>query len=256
MCVPIRSRCPAVRCFMEGLFEGRTGATVADRSLLMIADIGGYTRFMKLHRISLAHAEVLTGRLLKTLAEHSPLPLVELEGDALFFCAPLGQIDADVMTLSLTMHQAFHSQLDEMIALNMCSCDACMQSRNLKVKFVGHVGEVATQTIAGRQNVVGVDVIAVHRMLKNAVPAPEYLLMTESLVEQCGADIRQGVNSVQQELEGLGSTSLYFVDLAELALPRPPPPKATLTRRLRQQVGVGFRATPAVLGLRSPRRTP
>src|SRR5438477_8302256 len=168
---------------------------------------------MKLHRISLAHAEVLTSRLLKTLVDCSPLPLIETEGDALFFCAPLDRVDADAVAFSLTMHQAFHSQLDRMIALQMCSCDACLQSRNLKVKFVGHVGEVAKQKISGRENFVGVDVIAVHRMLKNSVPAPEYLLMTPSLVEQCGADVRQGASVIQQELEGLSSESLYFVDL-------------------------------------------
>ncbi|MGB9186070.1 MAG: DUF2652 domain-containing protein, partial [Solirubrobacteraceae bacterium] len=191
---------------------------MADRSLLLIADIGGYTKFMKLHRISLAHAEVITGRLLETLVEHSPLPLIEIEGDAAFFCAPL-EADVNAIALSLAMHQAFHSQLERMIALQMCSCDACLQSRNLKVKFVGHVGDVAKQTISGRENVVGVDVIAIHRMLKNAVPAPEYLLMTESLVQQCGDDVRQGASTIQQELEGLGSANLYFVDLAGFALP-------------------------------------
>jgi hypothetical protein len=222
----------------------------------MIADIGGYTKFMKLHRMSLAHAEDITGRLLVAVVESSPLPLIEIEGDAAFFSAPLGQVDANATTLSLAMHQGFHSQLDRMVALNMCSCDACMQSRNLKVKFVGHVGEVATQTISGHEKLVGVDVIAVHRMLKNAVPAPEYLLMTESLVDQCGADVRQGASRIEQELEGLGSASLYFVDLEQFALQRPPPPKPTLPRRLGETMGVGFRGLPAALGLRRSRRAP
>jgi hypothetical protein len=222
----------------------------------MIADIGGYTKFMKLHRVSLAHAQDITSRLLSALVEYSPLPLIEIEGDAAFFCAPLAQVDANAVTLSLAMHQRFHSQLERMIALNMCNCDACIQSRNLKVKFVGHVGEVARQTVSGRENVVGVDVIAVHRMLKNAVPAPEYLLMTESLVDQCGADIRHGASRIQQELEGLGPASLYFMDLAEFALPRPPPPDPPLRRRLGETIGVAFRGFPTVVGLRRTRRTP
>ena len=33
-------------------------------ALLLIADIGGYTRFMNLHRMSLAHAQENTPRLL------------------------------------------------------------------------------------------------------------------------------------------------------------------------------------------------
>lgn len=132
-----------------------------------------------------------------------------------------------------------------MIDLQMCNCDACLQSRNLKVKFVGHVGEVAKQTISGREKVVGVDVIAVHRMLKNNVSAPEYLLMTESLVERCGPDVREGAGTLQQELEGLGSASLYFVDLQGFALPPQPPPKATPPRRLGEFLGApgGWRVT-------------
>lgn len=182
------------------------------------------------------------------------MPLIEIEGDAAFFCAPLARVDANAMAVSLSLHQAFHCQLDRMIELQMCNCDACLQSRDLKVKFVGHVGEVAKQTISGRQKVVCVDVIAVHRMLKTKVPASEYLLMTESLVEQCGRDVREGARTLQQELEGLGSTSLYFVDLEGFALPPQPPPKATPPRRLGEFLSVGFRGLPTVLGLKRSRR--
>jgi Protein of unknown function (DUF2652) len=222
----------------------------------MIADIGGYTKFMKLHRMSLAHAEDITGRLLNSLVESSPLPMIEIEGDAAFFCAPLSQVDADAAALSLAMHQAFHTQLEKMVALNMCSCDACLQSRNLKVKFVGHIGEVATQRVAGSEKPVGVDVIAVHRMLKNAVPVPEYLLMTEALAERCGAEIRGVAGEIEQELEGLGPASLVFVDLDGVALERPPAPTPAAPRRLAATMGVGFRSMPRLLGLRESRRSP
>jgi hypothetical protein len=240
----------------ERLAGGGEGlVVVADRSLLMIADIGGYTKFMKLHRMSLAHSQDITGRLLKAVVESSRLPIVELEGDAAFFCAPLSEVDSDAFMLSLAMHQAFHSQLERMVALNMCSCDACLQSRNLKVKFVGHVGEVATQTVRGRENLVGVDVIAVHRMLKNAVQVPEYVLMSESLLEQCRPEIREGTSEIEQELEGLGPARLFFVDLEKFALERPPPPKPTLPGRMGLTMGVAFRGFPAMLGLRRSRRS-
>jgi uncharacterized protein DUF2652 len=222
----------------------------------MIADIGGYTKFMRLHRMNLAHAEDITGRLLKIIVKAAPLPLIEIEGDAAFFSSPVDRVDADAADLSLAMHQAFHTQLERMIALNMCACDACKQSRNLKVKFVGHVGEVATQTISRREKLVGVDVITLHRMLKNAVPVPEYFLMTESLVEQCTADIRARAVKIEQELEGLGPASLYYVDLEKVAPERPPPPKPTMPRRIGETMGVAFRSFPAIVGLRRFRRTP
>ena len=84
---------------------------MADRSLLLIADIGGYTTFMRLHRMSLAHSQDVTGRLLNAVVESSPMPMVELEGDAAFFCGPLSQVDSDAFSFSLAMHQASRSTL-------------------------------------------------------------------------------------------------------------------------------------------------
>ena len=57
-------------------------------------------------------------------------------------------------------------------------CDACRQIGRLRVKFVAHLGEVATQRIRETEKLVGVDVIAVHRMLKSTVPSAEYVLMS------------------------------------------------------------------------------
>ena len=55
------------------------------RTLLLIADIGGYTEYMRSHRMSLAHAEVNTGRLLEKVIDAVPdFDLIEIEGDAAF----------------------------------------------------------------------------------------------------------------------------------------------------------------------------
>ena len=44
--------------------------------------------------------------------------------------------------------------LDELhrrlVERNLCPCDSCAQTKDLKLKFVAHVGEVATQTIKRR----------------------------------------------------------------------------------------------------------
>jgi hypothetical protein len=227
---------------------------VASRSLLLIADIGGYTKFMKMHRVSLAHAEVITGRLLRTIVDSTPLPLIEVEGDAAFFAAPAQQTSEGPAALSLAIHRRFHAELGRMIAANMCNCDGCLQSRNLKIKIVGHVGDVAEQTIGGREKLVGVDVITVHRMLKNAVPVPEYLLMTDSLADRCEPEIRDRAETIEQDLEGLGPTTLRFVDLAELSPLTPAdPPEPTIPRRIRETVSVALRGFPLVAGLRRPR---
>ena len=55
------------------------------RALLLLADIVGYTTFMRLHRINLAHSQDITQRLLEAMVDAVPsLRLVEIEGDAVF----------------------------------------------------------------------------------------------------------------------------------------------------------------------------
>ncbi len=61
--------------------------------------------------------------------------------------------------------------------------------------------------------------ILVHRLLKNAVPVEEYILLTEELFGASDGEIRDRASSVDQELEGLGLVRAYFVDLAEIAEP-------------------------------------
>jgi hypothetical protein len=230
-----------------------------EQALLIIADIGGYTRFMKLHRTSLAHSQDITGRLLEAVVDASPpLRLVEIEGDAAFLYLPLehrggASSRKDTAALALAMHQAFHARQRWMVARNMCICDACRQAGQLKVKFVAHLGEVATQTIKDRTKVVGIDVIAAHRMLKNAVPVPEYVLMSEPIYEQADPATRRKAVGIEQELEGIGTTKAYFVDLDQIALELPPITNAALPGRLRETLGVMIRGLPPMAGIRRSR---
>ena len=81
---------------------------------------------------------------------------------------------------AMAMHREFHLER-HYVATNLCPCAGCTQANNLKLKFVAHIGEAATQTIRQRRKLVGIDVILVHRMLKNPVTVPEYLLLSEEL---------------------------------------------------------------------------
>jgi hypothetical protein len=97
---------------------------------------------------------------------------------------------------------------------------------------------------------VGVDVIAVHRMLKNTVPAAEYVLMSEPLYQSLGPEHRDRAVRVEQQLEGLGSMPLYFMDFGSFQIDLPAVPEPTLPSQIRETVGLGVRAFPRVLGLR------
>jgi hypothetical protein len=159
--------------------------------LLLIADIGGYTEYMQFHRNVLGHAEAATSRMLDKVVDAAwDFDLIEIEGDAAFLSRDADGLDGPA-TLSATtqaavaMHRAFHEER-RLVELNMCPCESCTQTSALKLKFVAHVGEVATQTIKRRQKLVGMDVIYVHRLLKNPVQVPEYVLVSEDLYRNGG----------------------------------------------------------------------
>ncbi|HEY3577618.1 MAG TPA: DUF2652 domain-containing protein [Gaiellaceae bacterium] len=225
-----------------------------DRALLLLADIAGYTEFMRLHRLNLAHSQEITRRLLESMLDAAPaLRLVEVEGDALFLSAAHEQQAPDSsggwLPAALAMYRAFHARQQWMVAHNLCVCDACRQIGKLHVKFVVHLGDVVSQRIRETEKLVGVDVIAVHRMLKNSVPAAEYVLMSEPLYQSLEPQVRDRAERVDQELEGLGTMPLYFVELADLPIELPPPPEPGLPARIRETVGLGLRAFPRVIGL-------
>src|SRR6266545_5250156 len=150
----------------------------SERALLLIADISGYTDYMGAHRMSLGHAEANTARLLEKVIDAArDFDLIEIEGDAAFLSRPAEGLDRDATVAAITqavvsMHRAFHLERQH-VATNLCPCDGCAQADNLKLKFVAHIGEVVTQTVNKRRNLVGIDVVFVHRLLKNPVQVPE-----------------------------------------------------------------------------------
>ena len=102
---------------------------------------------------------------------------------------------------------------------------------------------MAVQTLRDRTTLVGPDVILVHRLLKNTVPVPEYVLYS--------ADLYSGVDAVPLvlELEGLGAVETRFVDLALHAEPLPAT-QGRLPERLGETLSVLGRGVPYLLGLK------
>jgi hypothetical protein len=227
------------------------------RALLLIADIGGYTEYMREHRSILAHAEAATARMLEKVVDAARgFELIEIEGDAAFLSRDAGSLDDDariavVTQAAVAMHRAFHAER-RIVELNLCPCVSCAQTRDLKLKFVAHVGEVASQTIRKRTKLVGMDVIYVHRLLKNGVPVPEYVLLSEDLY---GSGSGMGhpdrpAQPLTQDLEGIGTVTTYFVDVDSLPGANEPIPDPGWPRRVRETLrmagrGPRFMARPA-----------
>jgi hypothetical protein len=229
----------------------------SEPTLLLIADIGGYTQYMGSHRMSLAHAEVISGRLLETVVDAVPdFDLIEIEGDAAFLAhTSNGQAPVDLtLRAAQSMHRAFHDER-RYVAANLCPCLTCTKADDLKLKFVAHIGEVATQTIRQRRKLVGIDVIHVHRMLKNPVDLPEYVLMSEELHRTAAGEPLAPVREVSQDLEGIGPVRSFYIDVADLPGHTPPLPEPSLLERVGKTLNVAGSGLPYMLGLRRGRRS-
>ncbi|MFF2371839.1 DUF2652 domain-containing protein [Agromyces sp. NPDC058110] len=233
------------------------------RAVLLIADIGGYTDYMSSHRMSLAHAEVNTARMLERMIDAAPgYDLIEVEGDAAFLSRSVASGDssgaeagdaemASLLSAAAAMHRAFHQER-RYVAANLCPCSGCKGPDGLKLKFVAHIGDVATQRIRDRTKLVGIDVILVHRMLKNPVDIPEYVLLSEELYRTSETSVPGTVREVEPDLEGFGPTRAYFVDVGDLDYPAESPPAPTWRGRLGRTFAAVGRGLPYMMGTRKP----
>ena len=213
---------------------------------------------MKMHRMSLAHAQDIVGRLLEAVLEAAGgrLTLSKLEGDAAFFylAAPPGS-EPDLSAVFddvANIYRGFHAQIADMRAANLCWCDGCTQAGNLTIKFVGHLGEAAVHRVKQWTELAGLDVIVVHRMLKNDVPVPEYLLMTKPVLERVAGAVRDRASALPMNLADVGKIDAYFVDLARSVGEVPPKPPRSFLHRLGGMMAIAMRSMPYLIGLRKP----
>jgi hypothetical protein len=137
----------------------------------LIADITGYTVYLS--QSELDHAQGTLTALLNLLIEHTKPPLVisRLAGDAVisyglrdhFF---QGQTFVEMIE---DTYVAFRRAIDLMVLNTTCGCNACRNIRSLDLKFFVHYGSFGLQKLGAHEEMVGADVNAIHRLLKNTV---------------------------------------------------------------------------------------
>ena len=157
--------------------------------LLIIADISGYTRYMTANAKTLGHSQTIITELVKAIIRQIELPLevAKLEGDAVFlFCrkqngarrwAEAKKVIGDKLVKFFRM---FREKISELSQSTTCTCQACTHIEKLRLKVVVHSGEALFHRVFNFVELAGVDVIIVHRLLKNSVAADQYLLLTEA----------------------------------------------------------------------------
>ena len=207
--------------------------------IMVLADISGYTRFMKMHTVNLLHAEVIIADLLEAVIDHTehPLTLSKLEGDAAFLYVTLeagGDARAaaqDVLQQVAAFIDAFKARERELIACNICTCEACQTIGQLKIKAFLHVGPTAIKKIRQFEDLGGEDAIVIHRLLKNSIPAKEYIVMTEAFYELSGGLAGQTPEARTEECEGIGPVPVrvYYPTGEEPPLPPRPSPASPVS---------------------------
>lgn len=225
------------------------------RAALLIADIGGYTKFMKVHRLQLAHAQDVVATLLEAVIDGAKsFKLAKLEGDAAFFWAPIkddGEL-APLVEQFQSIRRAFLLAQRSMVQARTCNCDSCLQIDQLTLKFVAHTGEVHLQKVKRHTELAGVDVIVLHRMLKNDVPVKEYVLMTDALKDALPQDLQAKAQALEHEFEGIGRTATHWVDLTAFPVELPTGEPSNAFAKLWRALKINASSVPYLLGLKQP----
>jgi hypothetical protein len=189
--------------------EATTGA---QRGTLLLADISGYTAFLEAvgaaHEAEMVASGVVPAAypLMTTLLDGivgrlvPPFTLSKTEGDAVFTFAADGDFrlrGEAILACIDSCYRSFRGQVRAMEEALTCGCDACTRGIRLDLKFVMHHGGYVVQAIAGRHELLGPDVNAVHRLLKNhaaeAVGDGAYALLTSAAATQLEVPVERGV---------------------------------------------------------------
>jgi len=205
------------------------------QAVIVLADISGYTRFIKLHGMALVHAESIITELLDSIIEHTghPLTLNKLEGDAALFYA-LADADPQAVAESVLQHvngffQAFSMRKKEIGVDALCNCGACTEVVHLNIKAVVNFGGVVVRQVRQFEEISGTPVIVAHRLLKNSVPLDEYVLLAEDFEHALGR-APPGGTRITELCEGIGTVNAAYYPPAPFVTP---PPAPNLVRRMR-----------------------
>ena len=188
------------------------------RAVLLIADIGGYTRYMNWNRAHLTHAQLTVAQLLESVID-------------------AGKGIEAIGAPSLGLKERIKKD-------HSCGCASCSQLDALSLKFVAHEGEVAEQKVKRNVELAGIDVILVHRMLKNTVPVPEYVLMTDPVAHSLDEAMRLRSKPLMHDFEGIGETSTHYIDLAASDVTPVQVPERSSAGRLWLKVKLGSSSLP------------
>lgn len=207
--------------------RGPDGGTPRD-TVLLFADVSGYTPFIRGNAFTLAHATFIIRQLLDAVADvlEPRFRVIKEEGDAAFCAGDARDGDADLTEPLRAVFAAFHARRAELQGENGCPCAACTHIGDLDLKIITHRGEVLWYQGRTGEDLSGLPVIVLHRLAKNSVEVPRYLLWTDDMAPllASAAPVRHQV----ERYDDIGAVPVSV--LTDLPGPRPAPPAGTGAR--------------------------
>lgn len=152
-------------------------------ALICIPDITGFTRFMAENDIEFSRKIIPS--LLRNIVSSNNLKLTvgEIEGDAVVFYR-FGKLPTlnELLEQCKSFYINFNEQLKLLMNEYADDFHKSASSNRLSLKIIVHAAEMTSTNIGGIPKLIGRDVVIVHKLLKNSIPDNEYILFTESLM--------------------------------------------------------------------------
>jgi uncharacterized protein YndB with AHSA1/START domain len=193
--------------------------SVAQPTCFLIADISGYTGYLA--DVELDHAQDILADLIGAVvtALRPNFRLAKLEGDAAFTFATGEKIDGSMLLDTIERcYFGFRRRRRDVRQATSCECNACVRIPGLDLKFVVHHGLAIHQKVVGRQELLGSDVIVVHRLLKNEVVEKlginAYALISQKCIDASDIDpAALGMRQHSETYDRIGDVPSWAHDL-------------------------------------------
>ncbi len=185
----------------------------------LIADISGYTAYLA--GVELDHSQDILTDLLGTIvtALQPNFRLSRIEGDAAFMFLPGAQVDGSMLLDTIERcYFGFRRRRRDVRRASSCECNACRRIPDLDLKFVVHHGPTLFQVVAGRQELLGMDAIVVHRLSKNRVVEDlgmsAYALISQECIDASDLDpAALGMHPHTESYDPIGDVPAWAHDL-------------------------------------------
>ncbi len=193
--------------------------SAAQPTCFLIADISGYTGYLA--DVELDHAQDILADLIGAVvtALRPNFRLAKLEGDAAFTFMTGETVDGSMLLDTIERcYFGFRRRRRDVRQATSCECNACVRIPDLDLKFVVHHGPAIHQKVAGRQELLGSDVIVAHRLLKNEVverlAMSAYALISQKCIEASDIDSAAlGMREHTETYDRIGDVPAWAHDL-------------------------------------------